>query len=211
MHHKLIFTDHSAGALDPQVIHNIEHRYSPLEQDYLDFLQQYHGCTLHNVTISIAQQQYRVAEILTLLDEHSPLASPFQPHFEHTHRDRRLINNVIYLTQYEHSTQQALFGSLLPFATTETQLCLARGYVDLFCFDYTEGANGRIVLWQAEEALTALMDWEDLPLAQQFDADGKNLNIPIAEFILPIADNFAGFMAKLQCHCETHSPETEPT
>jgi hypothetical protein len=113
--------------------------------------------------------------------------------------DERVVDSVSYLVDGEHQTKSALFGKLVPFASTNTDMRLSRAYVDLFCFD-TRGvpqglsANALpVVLWRAHEALEAFFEWEALPIDAQFDATGEPTNVPWSRFIVEVAPSFQTF------------------
>lgn len=176
----------------------LSERY-PLDPDYLRCMETCHGGVPAVEPVEVGSKKYRVERFLTLLDEKSPLPSAFRPHFDDASMDERVAIGVPFLKDYEHSTSRALFGDLLPFAATRDKMCLDRAYVNLFCFDYRDRREKpAVILWLADNANNARIDWDDLPFNKKFDSDDRFMSVPWKKFVLPIANSFAEFVALLQ-------------
>ncbi len=200
----IIFIPNSeVGPVDERVVRNLAEKYR-LDPDFLNLMRAYHGGELENAVIQLASTKMSVCYFLSLYDRNSKLEGAPRPHFEQKSMDTRLVNSIDYVRNYEHQSSLALFDALLPFASTQKDMCLDRCYVDLFCFDYRENQESPgIVLWQAEQAAEAYMDWDQLELEQQFDHQGNVLSVPWSEFLLPVADSFADFCDRIEYRMET--------
>ncbi|MDP6442386.1 MAG: hypothetical protein QGG36_28170 [Pirellulaceae bacterium] len=89
----------------------------------------------------------------------------------------------------EHATSRALFGELAPFAATRVDMCLDRAYVDLFCFDYRNRRRSpAVILWLADRANEAYLEWEHQPLDED-DDDDELAGVRWDEFAIPVADS----------------------
>ena len=186
------------GPIDKRVVQQLSQRY-PLDPDYLQCLSNCHGGRPQIGTLPMANRTYRVAFFLTLVDENTRLPGPFRPHFDQQDMDERVVNSVIELMDCESNTSRSLFDNLVPFASTLADMCLDRGYVDLFCFDYREPrAKPAVVLWDANRAMDAYFEWDELPAEEKFDDDDNFLSVPWDTFLVPIADSFAAFVAMLR-------------
>lgn len=189
-----------AGPVDPRVVAKISQQY-PLDPDYLACMEACHGGIPSIGAVEFGSYQSQVGLFLTLLDEKSILPGPFRPHFEIRDMDKRVVNSISYLMDYEHMTSMALFDGLVPFAATLAGMCLDRAYVDLFCFNYRgDCIRPPVVLWRASRALSAYMEWENLPEGDRFDDDGifNSTSIPWDSFLLPVAESFADLVTSLQ-------------
>lgn len=112
--------------------------------------------------------------------------------------DERVVNGICYLKDYEHSTSRALFSDLIPFAALQADMCLDRAYVDLLCFDYRKDRNKpSVVLWVADRANRAYMDWDELPMDEAFDEEENFRSVPWDDFLVPVAPSFAAFVEML--------------
>ncbi|WP_166820425.1 SMI1/KNR4 family protein [Thalassoroseus pseudoceratinae] len=187
-----------AGPIDDRVVAELSKRY-PLDPDFLACMATCHGGQPAIGTVKVNGQTYRVAEFLTLLDEQSKLEGDFRPHFERTGTDERVVKSIDSVMNTDGNTYVALFSDIVPFAATETGMCLDRGYVDLFCFDYRDQPTiPKVVLWESHNAMTAYFEWESLPFDQQFGDDDEFLNVNWDSFLVSIADSFRDFVNKLQ-------------
>lgn len=188
-----------AGPVDRRVVERLNNRH-PLDADYLACIENCHGGVPKVCSLQTAGIRCSIARFLTLVDDESELSEPFQPHFEDSGMDDRVVNSISYLRDYEHATSRALFG-LIPFASTRDgkKWCLDRASVDLFCFDYrVRHVPPRIALWHADAANEARLEWELLPPEEQFDGDDNYLSVPWNRFVVPLADSFAAFLHKLE-------------
>lgn len=186
------------GPFDERVIANIEKKY-PLDRDYLDCMKTCHGRTPRLGSFEIKSGVYQVGLFLTLFDKKSELPPPYRPHFDQPDMDERVVNSIDFLTNYEHATSRALFKGLLPFAALQADMCLDRAYVNLLCFDYrSKRKRPPVVLWVAEEAGTAYLDWDRLPFDEQYDENDNLLSVSWDKFLKPVAKNFRKFLKMLQ-------------
>ena len=187
-----------AGPIDKRVAKSLSRRY-PLDEDFLACMQVCHGGQPAIGTIVVEDREYRVAEFLTLLDHDSKLTGDFRAHFEHTKTDERIVKSISSVMDYDGNTSRCLFSGLVPFAATQTDMCLDRGYVDLCCFDYRDGTNPPpIVIWDAHKAMDAYFEWNDLPFEQQFGDADQFLNVNWDSFLIPVASTFRDFVDTLQ-------------
>jgi hypothetical protein len=187
-----------AGPVDDRVVAKISQKY-PLDPIYFDCLKKCHGGHPQIGTLQLAEGTYQVAFFLTLLDSKSDLPGQFRPHFELQETDERIMHSVVTIMNSDSSTSRSLFGKLLPFASTQEGMCLDRGYVDLFCFDYHHGqSQPTVVLWDSHKAMRAYFEWESLPIEDQFDENDDYQRVPWDTFLVPVADSFAEFVKKLK-------------
>lgn len=190
--------DTFAGPIDERVVEYLSERY-PLGAEFLTCMASCHGGQPAIGSLKLADGTYRIAEFLTLLDEDSKLTGEFRPHFEHTRIDDRVVRSIPFLMDYDSNTSQSLFSGLVPFAATQTGMCLDRGYVDLFCLDYRHSTETpSVVLWKANEALDARFDWDKLPFEKQFGDANQFLNVNWDSFLAPIASTFGEFLELLE-------------
>lgn len=187
-----------AGPIDDRVMAALSKRY-PLDPDYLALLKNCHGGVPQVGTVQLADRTYRLACFLTLVDQKTQFPGPFRPHFDQQNTDERVANSVTALMNGESNTSRCLFDTLVPFASTQKDMCLDRGYVGLFCFDYRKRRpKPPVVLWDANKAMNAYFEWDSLPCEEQFDDNDNFLSVPWDSFLVPIADSFAGFTAMLR-------------
>lgn len=190
--------DTFAGPVDNRVVRALSKNY-PLDSDFLACMSVCHGGQPKIGTVTVNGRRYRVAEFLTLLDEESELTGDFLPHFDQADTDERIVRAIPTLMGCDDDTSRCLFYGLVPFAATRTGMCLDRGYVDLFCFDYrTSSPSPAVVIWDANRAMDAYYDWDSLPIDQQFDKDGNFLNVNWDSFLIPVASSFREFVAMLE-------------
>ncbi|MDB3936486.1 SMI1/KNR4 family protein, partial [Granulosicoccus sp.] len=187
-----------AGPIDYRVLKFLEKKFGKFESDYIDFLENHHGGIIENVSVKVDSKQCSIERFLTIVDDETKLEGAFRPHFTDSREDERVLDSIYYLVDGEHSTARALFGVLLPFATTQVEMALDRAYVDLFCFDFISKENPRIVLWLSNEANDVSIDRDRLPIEQQYDKDDKNIGLPWERFIVPVAKSFEEFMDMLE-------------
>jgi hypothetical protein len=186
-----------AGPLDPRIVEKLQERF-PLDPTFLAYMEKCHGGAPYIGAFDVNSTHYEVGLFLTLLDKDSPLPPPFRPHFDDTRMDERVVNSICYLKDYEHSTSRALFSGLLPFAALQAGMCLDRAYVDLLCFDYrVKRSKSPVVLWLADRANAACMEWEQLPFEEQFDDEENVRSVPWGAFVVPVASDFASFAEML--------------
>jgi hypothetical protein len=146
----------------------------------------------------IDSQPHRIGMFLTLFDAKSKLPPPFRPHFDDSRMDERVANSIYFVKNYDHATSRALFTGLLPFAALQSGMCLDRAYVDLLCLDYRANrAKPAVVLWMADRANSAYMEWEGLLSEEKFDEDGHFKSVPWDDFVRPVAADFATFVDML--------------
>lgn len=187
-----------AGPIDNRVVAELSKKY-PLDSDYLACLKDCHGGRPQVGTVQVADRTYRLACFLTLVDHKTPLSGAFRPHFDLQDTDERVANSVTAIMEEESITSRSLFENLVPFASTQNDMCLDRGYVDLFCFDYREKRpKPPVVLWDASRATEAFFEWDSLPFEEQFDEKDHFLSVPWDMFVIPIANSFAEFTAMLK-------------
>lgn len=186
--------------IDYRVVEKLSGRY-PLHENYVGLMSFCHGGEPPNIAIAVGHRTVRVAKFLTLLDKNSVLCSPMQPHFEHFDTDERVIDSIDFLLNWEHSTSNALFSGLVPFAATKAKSCLDRCDIDLFCLDYRKPNQApEVVLWVASRALEHLVEREKLPIDKQFCGD-KPINVDWESFLEPIATSFERFIELCyECH-----------
>lgn len=186
------------GPIDERVVADIDRRY-PLPADFLAYMKACHGGRPKVGAFKVGSKTGHIELFLTLLDQESDLPPPFRPHFGVSSWDERALNSIRYLLDYEHATHRALFGKLLPFAALLAGMHLDCCYVDLLCLDYRENrSKPPVVLWVAAQANTALMNWEDLPIEEQFDAEENIKSVPWDDFLIPLAPDFAAFIEMLR-------------
>jgi|JI10StandDraft_1071094.scaffolds.fasta_scaffold23194_1 hypothetical protein len=190
--------DTLAGPIDVRVVAKIQRRY-PLDPAFLDQMATCHGGVPQIATFDVDFTQWQIGQFLSLLDDESKLTPPKRPHFEQSAMDERVVNGISYLMDYEHSTSRALFTGLVPFAALDRDMCLDRANVNLMCFDYRNRPKTPTVkMWLAHNANDAYMDWDELPIDQQFDADDNFLSVPWDTFLTPVADCFDDFIQMLR-------------
>lgn len=188
--------DTLAGPIDERVVAELQRHYR-LDPAYLEQMAACHGGVPKVAVFDVGSTQRKIGQFLTLLDRDSVLPPPKRPHFEDPDWDERVINGIPYLTQYEHATSRALFTDLLPFAALARDMCLDRAY--LLCFDDRNAADiPAVKLWNAHNANTAYMDWDELPLEQRFDEHDNLLAVPWDDFLTPVADCFSDFIRILR-------------
>jgi hypothetical protein len=189
-----------ACPIDDRVVAELSQRY-PLDPVYLACLKNCHGGQPQIGTVQVAGRTYRVAFFLTLVDHKTELPGPFRPHFDQHDIDERVANSVTALMDCECNTSRCLFDNLVPFASTQTDMCLDRGYVDLFCFDYRNNlSTPAVVLWDSNNAMDAYFDWDKLPFEEKFD-ENENCNfltVPWDTFLVHVAYSFADFVKMLK-------------
>lgn len=187
-----------AGSIDDRVVTELSQRY-PLDPDYLACLRNCHGGQPQIGTVRIREGIYQLAFFLTLVDRETKLSGSFRPHFDRQDTDERVINSVPTILDSESITARCLFENIVPFASTQNEMCLDRGYVDLFCFDYRQKrSKPTVVLWDANNAGEAYFEWNSLPIEEQFDQNDNFLSVPWDTFLVPIADSFADFVKMLE-------------
>jgi hypothetical protein len=191
-----------AGPIDNRVVNALSKRY-PLDTDFLAYMAICHGGQPTIGTVKVNGCPYRVAEFLTLLDGKSKLTGDFRPHFDQIQTDERVVKSISSLMNCECNTSRSLFSGLLPFAATQTDMCLDRGYVDLFCFDYrVRLTSPAVVIWDANKAMDVYFEWDSLPFEQQFGDDDQFLNVNWNSFLIPVASSFQEFVGMLERNSE---------
>src|SRR5262249_76144 len=149
-----------AGPIDLRVVGKLR----GLDPAFVAHMKLCHGGRPHTGAFEVGSKHCQIGLFLTLLDSKSKLPPPARPHFEDSRWDERVINSIWYLVDGEHATSRALFGGLLPFAALQADMCLDRAYVDLLCFDRRSNCDRpSVMLWDADRANQAYMDWEHLP------------------------------------------------
>ncbi len=187
-----------AGPIDVRVVEELRRRY-PLDDDFVQQLAACHGAVPGIGTFSVGTKTGTVARFLTLLDFDSALTGPKRPHFEHVDTDERVMIGIPYLLDGGHQTSRTLFTNLVPFAALLDGMNLDHGYVDLLCLDCRDRTKKTpVVVWIGDSATDASMEWDGLPIEQQFDADGDFVNVPWDDFLLPVASDFGAFISSLQ-------------
>ena len=189
-----------AGPIDERVVQKLR----GLDPAFVAHMAECHGGRPQIGTFDVGSDRYQIGLFLTLLDNKSELLPPTRPHFDDSRWDERVVNSIWYLTACEHATSRALFGGLLPFAAVLDGMCLDRAYVDLLCFDRRAACEQPpVVLWEANRASGAYMDWESLPEEEAFDDAGTIRGVPWDDFIIPVARNYTAFVEGLQPNTET--------
>lgn len=188
-----------AGPIDERVVRNLK----GLDPAFVAHMAEHHGGRPKSATFQAGPERRRFDLFLSLLDRESKPPPPYRPHFNHSELDERLVDSIWFLTSVDHSTSRALFGGLTPFAALEAGMCLDRAYVDLLCFDIRNpGEQPPIVLWNADRANEAYMDWDDLPSEEAFDEDDNITGVPWDDFLIPVAPNYTAFVEGLQPNAE---------
>lgn len=186
-------------SIDERVVANLrQRRRFTLNDDFLEQMAACHGGRPQIKTFMAGGDEWRIGQFLTLLDSDSPLMLPFRPHFDHCQRDERVIESIFHLVEGDNSTSRALFEGLMPFASTATGMCLDRAYVNLLCLNHRQSlVEPPVVMWLAEQANEAYMDWED---AFEVDDEEENVfqSVPWGTFLVPVADSFADFIKSLR-------------
>lgn len=202
----LLFEEESlAGPVDPQALKYLESRHV-LDESYRQLIHSFHGGIPGRQYIKGKGHRYRVGRFLTILDRHSQLPGPFQPHFDQSEIDCRVARSISFVIDAESMTSRALFYGqrLLPFAALYAgdhhpdDMCLDRVYVSFLCFDYGTGsARPVIVVWHAQKAADAYDEWEE----DDYPTEEAEPDIPAIDynkFTERIADNFDEFLEMLQ-------------
>lgn len=192
-----------AGPFDAQALADIEGRHQ-LDSSFRLLLDRVHG----GVPIKqfIKGHRCRIGRFLTIFNKRSQLTGAFQPHFDQSDTDCRIVRSIAALIDSECATSRGLFYGqrLLPFAALYAgenhpdEMCLDRAYVDLLCFDYGTGSpRPPIVIWHAEEGAEAYEDWlgDDCP---QDEANPEAAAVDYDKFTKRVADNFDEFLKMLQ-------------
>lgn len=187
-----------AGPVDRKALELLQARYS-LDESYLRLIRKFHGGIPEQQYIAGKGRSYRVGRFLTVLDTHSNLPGQFQPHFDRTDTDCRIVRSILFAIDGECATSRALYYGerLVPFAAFfagehhPDQMCLDRGYVSLLCFDYGTGARPAVVVWHAQDAIKEYQKWE---VAGCPFKPTKVADVDYTKFTEPIAENFDEFM-----------------
>lgn len=183
-----------AGPIDERVVRSLK----GLDPAFVAHMAEHHGGRPKIGTFQAGGELRRFEQFLTLLDDESELQPPARPHFNHS-EDERVVESISFLIGGDDATSRALFGGLLPFAALQADMCLDRAYVDLLCFDLRNDAERPpIVLWIADRANDAYMDWEDLPSEEAFDEDDNITGVPWDDFLIPVAPNYTAFVEGLE-------------
>ena len=185
-------------AIDSRVGENLRQRYSfTLDDDFLAQMASCHGGRPRISKFEAANEQWPVGQFLTVLDFKSDLIPPFRPHFNLQDVDERAVESIDYLVDGEHSTSRALFEGLMPFAATNFEMCLDRAYINLLCLDHrADSKQPTVVMWLADEANDAYMDWED---ACDFDDEDDGMSSILWDtFLMPVAASFSEFIQSLE-------------
>lgn len=202
----LLFEEDSlAGPVDPKALSDIEFRHT-LDPSYRELIHTFHGGIPVQQYIKGKGRRYRLGRFLTILDRSSQLPGPFQPHFEQSKIDCRIVRSILFAIDGECATSRALFYGrrLLPFAAFYAgdghpdEMCLDRAYVSFLCFDYGTGAlRPPVVVWHAHDANDAYMEWDfdDCPF-EESDPDAPLIDYN--KFTERIADNFDEFVKLMQ-------------
>lgn len=187
-------------AIDMRVVDNLRNRYGfTLNDDFLSQMSSCHGGRPQIATFEVNGEQWPIGQFLTLLDNHSDLVPPSRPHFDHSDIDERAIDSINYLVDGEHSTSRALFEGLMPFAATAVEMCLDRAYVNLLCLDHRVAkAEPSVVMWLADEANEAYMDWDEEYDPFEDDDENAYRNVPWDTFLSPVSPSFRDFVQSLQ-------------
>jgi hypothetical protein len=187
-----------AGPVDNRVVNSLSKRY-PIDADFLACMASCHGGQSAIGTVAVNGRLYRVAEFLTLLDDKSNLTGDFRPHFDHTNTEERVVRSIPFVIDCDGNTSRCLFSGLVPFAATQKDMSLDRGYVDLFCFDYRiRPTSPAVVIWDANRAMDAYFERDSLPFEQQFGDDDQFLNVNWDSFLIPVASSFQEFVEMLR-------------
>lgn len=185
--------------IDDRVVANLRQRHRfTLNDDFLAQMTASHGGRPQIATFMASGESWRIGQFLTLLDGRSELVLPFRPHFDHCSCDERAIESVPHLVDGDNSTSRALFKGLMPFATTVTGMCFDRAYVNLLCLNHRVSSDQpTVVMWLAEQANEAYMDWED---SFEFGDDEEDVfqSVPWDTFLIPVADSFDAFIQSLR-------------
>ncbi len=194
-----------AGPVDPAALADLEKRH-PLDSSYRQLLDRLHGGI--PLRQFIKGHRCRIGRFLTILNSRSKLEGAFQPHFDQSNTDCRVVRSIAAQIDTECATSRGLFYGqrLLPFAALYVgehhpdEMCLDRAYVDLLCFDYGTGSlRPPIVVWHAEDAAEAYEDWlgDDCPREEE---DPETPAVDYDNFTKRIADDFDEFLKMVQSH-----------
>ncbi len=192
------------GPADERVIRllevGIESLLNPaLDPAYLAFVREHHGAVPRKSYFTASDgKTYRVGRFLTLVDGKSVLEPPFQESWEFPDRDVRIDWSAFTLVDQECATSRALFYgyALVPFAAlywhTEHPdgMSLTDGNVNLVGFLFNEDGSSSVVVWLAGNAAGEYSRWEDA----REDIDEARY----ADFTVPVAPDFASFLALLR-------------
>ncbi len=184
-----------AGPVDKRVIAEISQRF-PLPADFVQHMTAMHGGQPNINSVNLRGETFYVAEFLTFLDSKSELAGELRPHFEYTDTDERVVKSVTSVMQYDRNF---FLDEFVPFAATQTEMCLDRGDVSFFCLDYRASRDiPSVVLWDAHAATDEYFNWDSLPFDQRFGPDDEYINVDRDSFVYPVADSYSEFVNMLK-------------
>lgn len=184
-----------AGPVDSRVVAGISKRF-PLATHFVEHMSFVHGGQPKINAIKVRGKTFHVAEFLTFVDSKSELDGNLRPHFEQKDTDERIVKSVTSVMQCDRNF---FLDKFVPFAATQKDMCLDRGYVSFFCLDHRTSRDApSVVLWDAHAATDEYFEIDSRPDDRKYGLDGDFKDINWDSFIYPVADSYREFVQILK-------------